>query len=181
MKSMLSYYRYPLLCGLLILCHFADILSTDYIRFYGDGRGVEANPVAAALQADSSTAIWSFRIAVIAVFIIGLFVVRISEEELKKLKYFSTGRILLGRTHSLPDRVIHNITFFSIIAALSINRLFAATSNLTGEFFHISIPIIASNIFQLQELRHIYILSSLISSALAMLTVISAWEIYRKT
>lgn len=170
---------YLLLCGLLIFFHICDMLSTDFIINFGDGMAVEANPIAAEAQSGSGQKIILIRAVTIAVVLIGLFLSRINGDTLAVIKKYSSTQIILGKISGVSTAIQWKLIVFCSLAAISISRLVASISNISGELFRISIPIVLEKALNLQDLSQIYFGSVAISASLGLIILAVTWEVFR--
>jgi hypothetical protein len=174
-----SWNAYLLLCGLLIFFHICDMLSTDFIIDYGDGTAVEANPIAAEAQSGSGQKIILIRAVTITIVLIGLFFSRINRDTLELIKKYSSSQIILGKISGISTSIQWKLIIFCSLAAISISRLIASISNISGELFRISIPIALEKALNLQELGQIYFGSVAISASLGLIILAVTWEVFR--
>ena len=175
-----SQKTYILLCGLLISCHFADMLSTNYVLNHSDGSAIEINPAAAKAQAGSGLNIILVRIATITLFAIGFFFSRITAEQLEHLKSFSAISIFLGKVKNINNNTIYKFMLFISLAMVCLSRLMAAVSNLSGQFFKMSLTIFIEKIIGVNDLTNLYFLSVIFTTCLSLIIISISWEIYRK-
>ncbi|WP_143704530.1 hypothetical protein [Porphyrobacter sp. TH134] len=180
MNTTRSRYDYLLLCGLLIFFHICDMLSTDFIIHYGNGLAVEANPVAAEAQSGSGKKIILIRSVTIAAVLIGLFFSRINADTLEVIKKYSSSQIMFGKISGISNVIQWKLIIFCSIAVISISRLIASISNISGEFLRISIPIFLDKALNLEKLSQIYLGSVVISASLGLIILVVAWEFFRR-
>ena len=164
-------FTYTILSLFLIAGHFVDIASTEYIYHYSKYEGSELNTIVDSLHEEGGIGIWIFRFSAIFTCAVIFYLVRPSEKDIciiSKLPKMSSKNI--------PRRfhlTMLKMSAFGAVAILSISRLIAGVSNISGEMFHVSIPIFLHDFVLKGESEYLQLFTVIVSFSLSIIILIS--------
>ena len=166
-------FTYTILSLFLIAGHFVDIASTEYIYHYSKYEVTELNPIVDTLH--GGFGIWIYRSIIILFFVTMLYFIKPNEDNIHQLSKISPAKFFftIWRPKSISKSTYFKTSAFFAIFIISIDRLLAGVSNISGEVFYVSIPIFLHDFVLNGESEYLHLFATIVSLTLSIIISVS--------
>lgn len=169
---------YNNVCLWMISFHLLDMLSTDIVLYHGSSTAVETNAIAAS--AHGGPWIIFLRLGTVLITYISLRSAKFKPSEFNMILHFSAFQIANAKKGMFGTIINVKISIIVIFCVVSISRLFAAISNMSGEIFGVSVTIVVENVFEIASIRLIGFISTTILSLISLFVICVIWDKFRQ-